>query len=150
MVLEAISRGARQTYVTELRIEGRQVPGCGYDAGCSIADPLMEQSPQFTRASSLRRPRMPPNEAGESSISRPISPPISDPERECICCIEKSHHLVADPSGGDLCRSCGRVAVHCRDRIVDVIDQRARVASSSAMLEQLEGRKARRGPRLAR
>jgi general secretion pathway protein L len=66
MVLEAISRALPDsTYVTELRIEGDkiQVVGMTQDAPSLIR--LMEQSPQFTRATFFAPTTHAPNEPGE-------------------------------------------------------------------------------------
>jgi general secretion pathway protein L len=67
MVLEAISRVLPDsTYVTELRIEGDkfQVVGMTQDAPSLIR--LMEQSPQFTRATFFAPTTHAANDAGES------------------------------------------------------------------------------------
>jgi general secretion pathway protein L len=66
MVLEAISRALPDsTYVTELRIEGDKVQVVGMTQDAPSLIRLMEQSPQFTRATFFAPTTHAPNEAGE-------------------------------------------------------------------------------------
>jgi general secretion pathway protein L len=66
MVLEAISRVLPDTtYVTELRIEGDKVQVVGMTQDAPSLVRLMEQSPQFTRATFFAPTTYSANEAGE-------------------------------------------------------------------------------------
>jgi len=66
MVLEAISRALPDTtYVTELRIEGDKVQVVGMTQDAPSLIRLMEQSPQFTRATFFAPTTRAANEAGE-------------------------------------------------------------------------------------
>jgi general secretion pathway protein L len=66
MVLEAISRALPDTtYVTELRIEGDQVQVVGMTQDAPSLIRLMEQSPQFTRATFFAPTTRAANEPGE-------------------------------------------------------------------------------------
>lgn len=66
MVLEAISRVLPDdTYVTELRIEGDKVQVVGMTKDAPSLIRLMEQSPQFTRATFFAPTTQAPNEPGE-------------------------------------------------------------------------------------
>jgi general secretion pathway protein L len=66
MVLEAISRVLPDnTYVTELRIEGDKIQVVGMTQDAPSLVRLMEQSPQFTRATFFAPTTRAPNEPGE-------------------------------------------------------------------------------------
>jgi general secretion pathway protein L len=66
MVLEAISRALPDTtYVTELRIEGDKVQVVGMTQDAPSLIRLMEQSPQFTRATFFAPTTHAENEPGE-------------------------------------------------------------------------------------
>jgi general secretion pathway protein L len=66
MVLEAISRVLPDdTYVTELRIEGDKIQVVGMTKDAPSLIRLMEQSPQFTRATFFAPTTQAPNEPGE-------------------------------------------------------------------------------------
>ena len=66
MVLEAVSRVLPDsTYVTELRIEGDKVQVVGMTQDAPSLIRLMEQSPQFTRATFFAPTTRAPNEPGE-------------------------------------------------------------------------------------
>ena len=66
MVLEAISRALPDTtYVTELRIEGDKVQVVGMTQDAPSLIRLMEQSPQFTRATFFAPTTHAANESGE-------------------------------------------------------------------------------------
>jgi len=66
MVLEAISRALPDsTYVTELRIEGDKVQVVGVTQDAPSLVRLMEQSPQFTRATFFAPTTHATNESGE-------------------------------------------------------------------------------------
>ena len=66
MVLEAISRALPDTtYVTELRIEGDKVQVVGMTQDAPSLIRLMEQSPQFTRATFFAPTTHAANEPGE-------------------------------------------------------------------------------------
>jgi len=66
MVLEAISRALPDTtYVTELRIEGDKVQVVGMTQDAPALIRLMEQSPQFTRATFFAPTTRAQNEPGE-------------------------------------------------------------------------------------
>jgi general secretion pathway protein L len=66
MVLEAISRVLPDnTYVTELRIEGDKIQVVGMTKDAPSLIRLMEQSPQFTRATFFAPTTQAPNESGE-------------------------------------------------------------------------------------
>jgi general secretion pathway protein L len=66
MVLEAMSRVLPDTtYVTELRIEGDKVQVVGMTQDAPSLIRLMEQSPQFTRATFFAPTTHAPNESGE-------------------------------------------------------------------------------------
>ena len=114
MVLEAISRALPDTtYVTELRIEGDKVQVVGMTQDAPSLDPpdgaVAAVHPRHVFRADHARGR---TSRASVSISKPISQLILDPARECIRSIKKSHHHVADPGGGDLCRPCGRAVVH--------------------------------------
>jgi len=66
MVLEAVSRVLPDnTYVTELRIEGDKIQVVGMTKDAPSLIRLMEQSPQFTRATFFAPTTQAPNEQGE-------------------------------------------------------------------------------------
>jgi general secretion pathway protein L len=66
MVLEAVSRVLPDnTYVTELRIEGDKIQVVGMTKDAPSLIRLMEQSPQFTRATFFAPTTQAPNEPGE-------------------------------------------------------------------------------------
>ena len=66
MVLEAISRVLPDnTYVTELRVEGDKIQVVGMTKDAPALIRLMEQSPQFTRATFFAPTTQAPNEPGE-------------------------------------------------------------------------------------
>ena len=66
MVLEAVSRVLPDTtYVTELRIEGDKVQVVGMTQNAPALIRLMEQSPQFTRATFFAPTTHAQNEPGE-------------------------------------------------------------------------------------
>jgi general secretion pathway protein L len=66
MVLEAVSRAVPDTtYVTELRIEGDKVQVVGLTQDAPPLIRLMEQSPQFSRATFFAPTTRDQNEAGD-------------------------------------------------------------------------------------
>ncbi len=66
MVLEAVSRVLPDsTYVTELRVEGDKVQVVGMTQDAPSLIRLMEQSPQFTRATFFAPTTRAPNDPGE-------------------------------------------------------------------------------------
>src|SRR6478609_7708355 len=137
-----LARVARHYLCDGTADRGRQVPGCGYDAGCSIADP-----PDGAVAAVHPRHILRPDHACRQRCWREF--PYRGPyhrlfwirNMSVFAASRKAITTSPIPAAAIYAALVVVLLFTVVTGIVDVIDQRREVASSSAMLEQLEGRR---------